>query len=415
MSRQKKGMLVPKLQFPEFRSQELWKAKKMGELASIVRGGSPRPIESYLTNEKNGLNWLKIGDIHKEEKYILSTKEKVKESALGKTRKVSSGDFILSNSMSFGRPYILKISACIHDGWIAISDIKEQICKEYLYYSILSDASQKFFSASAAGSGVRNLNIEIVKSLYLPVPSLKEQQKIADCLSSLDDLIDAQAQKLELLKAHKKALMQQLFPAGGGQQPRLRFPEFRNLAPWETKKMGEVAEFVSEKISVDKILPEQYVSTENLLADFGGKAAEGRLPSTSSVTQFKSDDILVSNIRPYLKKVWLANSFGGASNDVLVIRANHHIGFKYLSAIIRSDFFIDYVMRSAKGVKMPRGEITAIKNYPVPCPADAEQQKIVNCLSSLDKLIESQSQQLEQHKTHKKALMQQLFPVGSAS
>src|SRR5690606_39161817 len=130
---------------------------------------------------------------------------------------------ILSNSMSFGRPYISKIDTCIHDGWLAIRDISKRTNEDYLYYFISSDFSQSYFNIFAAGAAVKNLNAEIVKLLPVSLPVVEEQQKIADCLSSLDDLIAAHSQKLDLLKDHKKGLMQDLFPAEGESVPRVRF------------------------------------------------------------------------------------------------------------------------------------------------------------------------------------------------
>jgi type I restriction enzyme S subunit len=207
------GETIPRLRFPEFRDAGEWEVKKLGDLSQIVRGGSPRPIDDYITANENGLNWLKIADVDKESKYVTSTKEKVLPSALSKTREVNPGDLIMSNSMSFGRPYILKIKSCIHDGWIAVTQIDEQTSRDYLYYLILSPTSQEYFVDNAAGSGVQNLNADIIKLLQVPIPKLKEQQKIADCLSSIDALISANSQKLDTLKTQKKGLMQQLFPA----------------------------------------------------------------------------------------------------------------------------------------------------------------------------------------------------------
>jgi len=190
--------------------------------------------------------------------------------------------------------------------------------------------------------------------------------------------------------------------------PRLRFPDFDGIVP--ALPLAAVADFVSAKTSVDQITPAQYVSTENLLPDFGGLNQAVKLPSVSSVTSFRPNDVLVSNIRPYLRKVWQADIHGGASNDVLVVRATEPVGADYLAAILRSDLFIDYVMRGAKGVKMPRGEISMIQEFPVPCPCAREQQKIADCLSSLDELITAETRKLDALKTHKKGLMQQLFP-----
>ena len=190
--------------------------------------------------------------------------------------------------------------------------------------------------------------------------------------------------------------------------PRLRFAEFQEAVP--THPLSGIAEIVNEKIRVEAISSSSYVSTENLLPEFAGMAATGNLPPVISVTRFQPKDILISNIRPYLKKVWQADIHGGASNDVLVVRAKSHVDANYLAALLRSDHFIDYVMRGAKGVKMPRGEISMIREFPIPCPSDAEQQKIAACLTSLDTLITAQTQKLDTLKTHKKGLMQQLFP-----
>ena len=206
------GETLPQLRFPEFRDGEGWQKRFLDEYAEVVRGGSPRPIDNFLTTERDGLNWLKIGDINKEAKYVVATMEKVRAEALSKTREINPGDLILSNSMSFGRPYISKIKACIHDGWIAIKKISKKLYVEYIYYLISSPFSQQYFTSNAAGSGVQNLNADIIKSLPILFPSILEQQRIADCLSSLDALIASQTQKIDLLKDHKKGLMQQLFP-----------------------------------------------------------------------------------------------------------------------------------------------------------------------------------------------------------
>ncbi|MDH5571661.1 MAG: restriction endonuclease subunit S, partial [Gammaproteobacteria bacterium] len=206
------GETVPKLRFPEFRDAGGWEEKKLGELSQILRGGSPRPIDEYITTDVDGLNWLKIADVDKGSKYVTFTKERVLVTALSKTRVVKPGDLIMSNSMSFGRPYILKIESCIHDGWIAVTNIDEAANRDYLYYLILSPTSQEYFINNAAGSGVQNLNADIIKLLPVLIPEYSEQQKIADCLSSFDELLDVQAKKLDALKAHKKGLMQQIFP-----------------------------------------------------------------------------------------------------------------------------------------------------------------------------------------------------------
>ncbi|MFC5520131.1 restriction endonuclease subunit S [Polaromonas jejuensis] len=197
--------------------------------------------------------------------------------------------------------------------------------------------------------------------------------------------------------------------------PKLRFPEFQDAEGWEVGALGKVAEFVSERISLERVELENYVSTENILPDYGGITRASKLPTTGSVTRFRPNDTLVSNIRPYLKKVWFSNKDGGASNDVIVIRAKHKLFTQYLPFLLKNDSFIDYVMTGAKGVKMPRGDIDSMKEYPAFFPALAEQQKIADCLSSMDEVIAAQAWKLDALKTHKKGLIQQLFPDDGAT
>ncbi|WP_315724874.1 MULTISPECIES: restriction endonuclease subunit S [unclassified Bradyrhizobium] len=192
--------------------------------------------------------------------------------------------------------------------------------------------------------------------------------------------------------------------------PKLRFPEFRDAEGWDADQLGEVADFVSEKIPLGQITLASYVSTENILADFGGVTCASKLPTTGSVTRYRPNDTLVSNIRPYLKKVWVADKEGGASNDVIVIRAKQPLLKQYLSCLLKNDAFINYVMTGAKGVKMPRGDVGSMKEYPTFYPSKPEQQKIADCVTSVDELIVVQTGKLDVLKAHKDGLMQQLFP-----
>lgn len=195
--------------------------------------------------------------------------------------------------------------------------------------------------------------------------------------------------------------------------PTLRFPEFQG--DWDIEKLGSVSKFVSERISLEKLSLDNYISTENILPDYEGVTRASKLPPSGSAIQFKMDDILISNIRPYLKKVWLSNKDGGASNDVIIVRAKEKIAAKYLSFMLKNDVFIEYVMNGAKGVKMPRGDIFLMKEYPLAIPSPAEQQKIADCLTSLDDLIAAQSQKVETLQAYKKGLLQNLFPAEGES
>ncbi|WP_339934620.1 restriction endonuclease subunit S [Vreelandella glaciei] len=197
--------------------------------------------------------------------------------------------------------------------------------------------------------------------------------------------------------------------------PRLRFPEFRDAGEWEFKKLGDkdISSFVKKRVSVSDLDLDSYVSTENILPDFGGIKGASKLPPSGSFTSYKPEDILIANIRPYLKKVWVADRDGAASNDVVVVRPMKGIKGSFLSALLRSEVFIDYVMKGAKGVKMPRGDVSLMKDYSLAVPCPKEQQKIADCLSCLDELIAAQMLKIDALKTHKKGLMQQLFPRES--
>lgn len=187
-----------------------WEVKEFGDYASIVRGGSPRPIQNFLTTNSDGINWIKIGDVKPEDKYIVSTEEKIIREGKTHSREVHKGDFILSNSMSFGRPYILQIDGCIHDGWLAIQNYQDTFDTDFLYYLLGSDEIFKQYIEMAAGSSVQNLNKEKVAKLLVPIFDKKEQTAIASVLSSMDKEIENLNTKLEKYRNLKTAMMQQL-------------------------------------------------------------------------------------------------------------------------------------------------------------------------------------------------------------
>ncbi|MBE7566639.1 restriction endonuclease subunit S [Acidithiobacillus sp. HP-11] len=407
MSGNEKRPLVPKLRFPEFRNA--WQIRKLEEIADFFKG---KGISKADIDPRGKTPCIRYGELYTEYNEAIKnvfSRTNVSPSELFLSR---ANDVIVPAS---GETKIdIARASCVQLDQVALGGdlniLRPNIDGLFLSY-ILNGPAKKEIARTAQGDTVVHLYSSQLKLVDLPVPGHEEQQKIADCLASLDDLITLEAQKLGALKTHKKGLMQQLFPAEGETVPRLRFPAFLEVGNISILPLTAVADLVSEKISIDQITTWVYVSTENILPDFGSIRPAVKLPSVSSVTSFKPNDILVSNIRPYLKKIWQSNIFGGASNDVLVIRAKENIDAGYLAAILRSDLFIEYVMRGAKGVKMPRGELSMIQEFPVACPCSGEQQKIANCLSSLGDLITAQAQKVEALKTHKKGLMQQLFPM----
>lgn len=186
---------------------EGWREARLGEIFTIERGGSPRPIEDFITNDENGINWIKIGDTKDVTKYIYKTKEKIKPDGAKRSRIVYEDDFLLSNSMSFGRPYIMKTTGCIHDGWLVIRK-SETINNDYLYYILNSNSLYQQFSTLAKGSTVKNLNIEAVKQAVITFPSLKQQHAI---VSKLEELFSELDKGIEQLK-NRTAATQNLPP-----------------------------------------------------------------------------------------------------------------------------------------------------------------------------------------------------------
>lgn len=190
--------------------KEAWEVKKLGEVIDVYRGGSPRPIQEYITDKSTGINWIKIGDTSATGKYIVSANEKIITEGEKRSRKVFVGDFLLSNSMSFGRPYILKIEGCIHDGWLVLQNYQNSFETEYLYYLLTSKYIIDQYKSKAAGSSVLNLNKELVSSVDLLIPSLKEQEHIATILSDMDREIEQLEDQLAKAKQIKQGMMQEL-------------------------------------------------------------------------------------------------------------------------------------------------------------------------------------------------------------
>jgi len=193
---------------------EGWEDKTLGETCVVERGSSPRPIKKYQTDNDDGVNWVKIGDTKGVEKYIYSTKERITKEGSLKSRFVDVGDFILSNSMSFGRPYIMKTQGYIHDGWFVLR-LPEDINTEFFWYLLVSPYTKSQFESLAAGAIVKNISGDLVKKASLPIPPLAEQEKIVvqmDILSSTAKKIEAKyIKELKNLNELKKSILQKAF------------------------------------------------------------------------------------------------------------------------------------------------------------------------------------------------------------
>lgn len=189
----KKTKPLPEISDDEkpFEIPESWEWVRFEDIFEIARGGSPRPIKQFLTQSHDGINWIKIGDTEIGDKYIVSTKEKIIPKGLSKSRLVEVGDLLLTNSMSYGRPYILKTRGAIHDGWLVLSPYFEKINKEFFYYIISSPYVHNQFARTVSGAVVKNLNKDKVKKIFIPLPPLVEQYRIVARIEELQPDIDA--------------------------------------------------------------------------------------------------------------------------------------------------------------------------------------------------------------------------------
>ena len=188
--------------------------------------------------------------------------------------------------------------------------------------------------------------------------------------------------------------------------PHLRFPEFSG--EWKRVELKDVAEFQKSRIPADSLDASCYISTENLIPNFGGIKEASSIPTDGNVMAIKPNDILISNIRPYLKKVWQSDRFGGCSADVFVLRTTR-CQSDFLYNIIASDKFINYAMSGAKGVKMPRGDKRQMEEFEFSIPAIEEQNRISRLLSLLDERIATQNKIIKDLKKLKSAIVDRLY------
>jgi len=192
-----------------------WVQKTLGDVCSIARGGSPRPIQKFLTTAHDGINWIKIGDATASGKYIHETEDKIIPEGAKRSRIVHDGDFLLSNSMSFGRPYIMRTTGCVHDGWLVLSNYASHLDQDYLYLVLGSQGVFQQFDRLAAGSTVRNLNIELASRVEIPVPPLEQQRNVARRLETMSGETERLAflyeRKLGALETLKRSLLHQAF------------------------------------------------------------------------------------------------------------------------------------------------------------------------------------------------------------
>lgn len=435
---------------------EDWEVKRLGDSVDILRGGSPRPIENYLTTNADGINWIKIGDVKPNDKYIRKTEEKIIPEGKSRSREVKKGDFILSNSMSFGRPYILAIDGCIHDGWLTIQKYAETFDKEFLYYLLGSDEVFNQYVQMAAGSSVQNLNKDKVADLQLKIPPLPEQQRIAKALSDVDALISTTEKLIQKKKNIKQGTMQNLLtgkkrlPGFGDKQTDLFVPngthtkEVKDVSPEQIRlsakmkqtELGEIPEdwevkninkecIIKARIGWQGLKSTEYLDSGDYILVTGTDFDSGFINwnSCSYVTKWRFDqdkniqikrgDVLITKDGT-IGKVAFLNEIpmqGTLNSGVFVIRPKNHdkIDSVFLSLIFKSFWFDSFLEQITSGSTIVHLYQKDFVKFNFPLPSKEEQNAIANVLSSMDKEIETLNTKLEKYRNLKAAMMQQLL------
>ena len=412
------GEKTPKIRFQGFINA--WEQRKLSELVQIERGGSPRPIEAYITDAPNGLNWVKIGDAPVQGHYITKTAEKIKPEGLSKTRQVQPGDLILSNSMSFGKPYIMGIDGCIHDGWLLIRDNKKAFDLTFLYHLLGTPQMLSQYKSLAAGSTVNNLNKELVGGTIVTIPNLDEQQVLGQYLESLDNLITLHQRKCDGLKKLKKYMLQNMFPQNGEKTPKIRFQGFINA--WEQRKLEEIYQNIGNAF-VGTATP-YYVDTGHFYLE-SNNIKDGQINRNNEV--FINDEFYERQ-----KDKWLH------TGDMVMVQSGHvghtavipeeldnsaaHALIMFRNPKIEIEpYFLNYQYQTIKSKRKINNITTGntikhilasdMYNFIVDVSDIEEQQQIANYFLELDHLITLHQRKVEQMKNLKKYMLQNMFPA----
>jgi type I restriction enzyme S subunit len=396
--------LVPKLRFKEFNDD--WENKILIDICKkISQGGTPSTSKQEYWN--GDIEWLTPAEMSGlNTRYIKSTNRKITKKGLKKCSSslLPINSVILSTRAPIGHILINKKEMAINQGCKALIP---NINYNFLYYYLLNNIRN--LNDLGAGNTFKELSAMALKNFPINLPkSEQEQQKIANCLSSLDNLITVHSQKHEALKAHKKGLMQQLFPQEGEKIPRLRFKEFSD--DWEYEILGEVVNYKNGKAHEQDIVKSgefivvnsKFISTDGIVRKF-----------TNSVNLLaKKDDILmvlsdVPNGRAIAKCFIVdADNKYTVNQRICKLSTNGANSIMLFHSLNRASYFLDF----DDGVKQTNLRKDDVLNCPIFLPKELkEQQKIAKCLSSIDNLISTQAEKITTLKAHKKGLMQQLF------
>lgn len=389
----------PKLRFKADDGSDFpnWEEKTLGELCEPLTYG----MNAAATKFDGENRYIRITDIDDETHAFLSNDVVSPSGELDDKYLVKKGDILLARTgASTGKSYLYhpKDGKLFYAGFLIKAHVLPSSDDYFIYSQTLTDRYVKWVKTTSMRSGQPGINANEYASYSFSVPSLPEQRKIADLLSAIDDVIAAQEAEVAAWEKRKKGVMQKLF----SQEVRFKADDGSDFPDWEEKTLGDICMYERQRSE-----GANFVGTENMLKDFGGVTFDNSNADDSG-TLYHPGDTLMSNIRPYLKKAWLADRKGTCSTDVLVFHPTS-VEPGYLYWLIASDAFVRYVMSAAKGSKMPRGDKKHIMEMPLLLPNKDEQRKIDDCLSSLNDVIIKAKNELAKWQELKKGLLQQMF------
>ena len=383
-----------------------WEVITLGNCAQIFRGGSPRPIQYYLTTSDQGINWIKIGDVDANAKYIDSTEEKIIPEGVSRSRMVYEGDLILSNSMSFGRPYIMNIEGCIHDGWLVIQKYDKIFFKDYLYYVLSSELTMQQYVAMAAGSSVQNLNKEKVSNVVLPCPNITEQKKIAEALSNIDGLISNLQKSISKKTDVRQGALQLLM---SGKKRAYGFSK-----PWRVVSFDDIctinAPMVNPQESQYAFLP--HIGNESIDKHTGKLLSYNKVIDDNLISgkyYFTENDVLYGKINPQFGKVAFPQFEGLCSADMYPITCKDGIIPQYLKQVLLTYDFLQFTISLSLRSGMPKVNRKELSEYKFLLPEIEEQKRITSILTDMDSEIAILEEKLSKYQKVKQGMMEELL------
>lgn len=299
-----------------------------------------------------------IGDTSLGSKYIERTKQKIIPAGEKKSRRINPGDFLLTNSMSFGRPYISKIDGCIHDGWLALSPRRNNISYDYFYHLLSSEIVKAQFVKYASGTTVKNLNSDIVRKVKIPLPPLEEQRRIAGILDKADAIRRKREKALQLTDTLLKSVFLDMFG-----------DPVTNPKGWEVRPLGEFANIDTQMIDpkVEPYIDQVHIGPDSIAKKTGIllKANTAREESlTSGKYAFGPQHLLYSKIRPYLQKVAMPTFEGICSADVYPILPRENLSTKeFIWSVLISDSFVKYFNSLPDRANIPKINMKEMNAY----------------------------------------------------